>query len=304
MPYTLDFSDSTKTQIVVNDGTVNTSTSLKLIGKNYTAFGEALNENLLQLLENYADGTPPSNPTEGQLWYDTTENTLMLYESGRWYSIGAPAGDTRIEYRNRQDTALVFHKTIETIVDGAIVSIITDDTTAWTPHASEYLEDNVTALTTQYPVIQAGYQLNNTTNYKFRGTATSAEYADLAERYAADAEYEAGTVVRIGGDAEVTQTTFDVDADVFGVVSTAPGFEMNSSAGTDATHPYIALAGRVPCKVVGKIKKGQRLVSSDTKGHARAMLPNEVDYRCVIGRSLESKDTTTDGFIEVVVGVK
>jgi|TARA_B110000858_G_scaffold131272_1_gene149311 hypothetical protein len=304
MPYTLDFSDSTKTQIVVNDGTVNTSTSLKLIGKNYTAFGEALNENLLQLLENYADGTPPSNPTEGQLWYDTTENTLMLYESGRWYSIGAPAGDTRIEYRNRQDTALAFHKTIETIVDGAIVSIITDDTTAWTPHASEYLEDNVTALTTQYPVIQAGYQLNNTTNYKFRGTATSAEYADLAERYAADAEYAPGTVVRIGGDAEVTQTIFDVDADVFGVVSTAPGFEMNSSAGTDATHPYIALAGRVPCKVVGKIKKGQRLVSSDTKGHARAMLPNEVDYRCVIGRSLESKDTTTDGFIEVVVGVK
>ena len=159
-------------------------------------------------------------------------------------------------------------------------------------------------LTTQYPVIQAGYQLNNTTNSKFRGTATSAEYADLAERYAADAEYAPGTVVRIGGDAEVTQTIFDVDADVFGVVSTAPGFEMNSSAGTDATHPYIALAGRVPCKVVGKIKKGQRLVSSDTKGHARAMLPNEVDYRCVIGRSLESKDTTTDGFIEVVVGVK
>lgn len=305
MPYTLDFSDSTKTQIVVNDGTVNTSTSLKLIGKNYTAFGEALNEDLLHLLENFANGSAPSNPTEGQLWYDTANNTLMIYESGKWYSIGAPAGDTRIEYRNRQDTLLNYHKTIETVVDGQIVSIITDDTTAWTPHATEYLEDNVTALTTQYPVIQAGIQLNNTVNYKFRGIATSAEYADLAERYAADAEYDAGTIVRLGGDAEVTQTIFDLDNEVFGIVSTAPGFEMNSSAGTDTTHPFIALAGRVPCKVVGKIKKGQRLVSSDITGHARAASQLELDdYRRIIGRALESKDTDEAGTIEVVVGVK
>ena len=57
--------------------------------------------------------------------------------------------------------------------------------------------------------------------------ATSAEYADLAERYEADAEYEAGTVVKIGGDKEITQTTQETDADVFGIISASPGFEMN-----------------------------------------------------------------------------
>ena len=80
---------------------------------------------------------------------------------------------------------------------------------------------------------------------------------------------------------------------------------MNSSAGTDATHPFIALAGRVPCKVVGKIKKGQRLVSSDIAGHARNAFASELDdYRRIIGRALESKDTDEAGTIEVVVGVK
>ena len=70
----------------------------------------------------------------------------------------------------------------------------------------------------------------------------------LAERYAADAEYDTGTVVRIGGTHEITQTMQHADTDVFGIVSTVPGFEMNAGAGTDATHPFVALAGRVPVK--------------------------------------------------------
>ena len=116
---------------------------ISLIGKNYTRFGEILNENMLHLLENFASGTAPTNSSEGQLWYDTTNSKLMLYD-GQWFSIGASASTTRIEYRNRQDTLGVYHNTIETIVDNNIVSIITDDTTAWTPHATEYLEDGVT----------------------------------------------------------------------------------------------------------------------------------------------------------------
>ena len=135
------------------------------------------------------------------------------------------------------------------IVDAQIVTITVDDTTAWTPHNDEKLEDGVTNLSTQFPTIAAGVNMNNTTNYKFRGLATSAEYADLAERYAADAEYDKGTVVRIGGTHEITQTMQHADTDVFGIVSTAPGFEMNAGAGSDATHPFVALAGRVPCKV-------------------------------------------------------
>ena len=304
MPYTIDYSDPGKSPIVVNDGTADTSTSLTLIGKNYTRFGEILNENQLQLLENFANGTAPNNPTEGQLWYDNSTNRLMLYD-GQWYTIGAPAGTTRIEYRQRQDTLGVYHWTIETIVDDQIVTIHVDDTTAWTPAATEFLEDGVTALSTQFPVIQAGINMNTTTDYKFRGTATSAEYADLAERYAADKEYEPGTLVKIGGSHEITQTLQVADDEVFGVISTAPGFEMNSAAGTDVTHPYVALAGRVPCKVVGKIRKGQRLISSNTPGHAQVDTGAGVlDYRLVVGRALADKMDNGIGVVEIIVGAK
>jgi len=304
MPYTVDYSTSSKTAITVNDGTVDTSTSVNLIGKNYTNFGELLNENLLHLLENFANANAPTNPTEGQLWYDTTNSLLKLYDNGSWFQIGAPASTTRFEYRNRQDTANAYHKTVECIVDNNIVWIATDDTTVWTPKSTEYLEDGTTALTTQFPTIQAGIQMNSTANYKFRGTATAADYADLAERYEADAEYEAGTVVRLGGTHEITQTLQESDRDVFGVVSAKPGFEMNASAGTDATHPFVALAGRVPCKVIGKIAKGDRLISSNTPGTAIANSGDSPDYRPIIGRALESKDTEDAGTIEVVVGAK
>jgi hypothetical protein len=305
MPYTVNFADSGKTPIIVNDGTVDTSTSLVLIGKNYNRFGEVLNEDLLKLLENAANATPPSNPIEGQLWYDTANSYLMLFDNGRWYPIGFPAGTTRIEVRNRLDTLGIYHYTIENIVDNQIVTITVDDTIAWTPASSEFLEDGVTLLSTQYPVIQAGVNMNTAANYKFRGTATSAEYADLAERYAADDEYAPGTVVILGGEKEITSSKDEASIEVFGIVSTAPAFEMNSSAGTDATHPFIALAGRVPCKVIGKVAKGQRLVTSSVAGHARAAFAPELgDYRRIIGRALTSKETNGAGLIEVVVGAK
>ena len=95
-----------------------------------------------------------------------------------------------------------------------------------------------------------------------------------------------------------------VFGDVFGVVSAKPGFEMNASAGTDATHPFVALAGRVPCKVIGKVVKGDRLISSNTPGTAIANTGDSPDYRPIIGRALESKDTEDAGTIEVVVGAK
>ena len=303
MPYTVDYSQSSKTAIIVNDGTIDTSTSLGLIGKNYTRFGETLNENLLHLLENFANTSAPSNPSEGQLWYDTSNSLLKLYDNGVWTTISTSAGTTKVEFRNRKDTGGNYHKTIEHIVDGNIVTIMVDDTTAWTPHADEKLEDGVTALSTQFASIQSGVNMNSTTHYKFRGIATSAEYADLAERYEADAEYEAGTVVKIGGDKEITETTEEADDDVFGIVSASPGFEMNAGAGTDATHPFVALAGRVPCKVIGPVNKGDRLVSSTTPGHAQAEQKGDT-IRSIIGRSLESKDSDEAGTVEVVVGAR
>ena len=307
MPYTIDYSQSSKTAIVVNDGTIDTSTSIGLIGKNYTRFGEILNENMLHMLENFANTNAPSNPSEGQLWYDTANSQLKIYDNGIWSTILSGAGTTKIEFRNRKDTGGNYHKTIELIVDSNIVHITTDDTTAWTPHNDEKLEDGATALSTQFPTIAAGITMNNTTNYKFRGLATSAEYADLAERYEADAEYEAGTVVRLGGDKEITQTIHEGDLNVFGIVSDSPGFEMNAGAGDNATHPFVALAGRVPCKVVGQVAKGDRIISSITPGHGQAMRPGLDDRNAtfmVIGRALEDKDTVETGTIEVVVGAK
>ena len=303
MPYTIDYSQNNKTAIVVNDGTVDTSTSIGLIGKNFTRFGETLNENMLHLLENFANTFAPSNPTEGQLWYDTANSQLKVYDNGVWSILLSGAGTTKIEFRNRKDTGGNFHKTIEMIVDSNIVTITTDDTVAWTPHNDEKLEDGTTALSTQFPSIQSGVTMNNTTHYKFRGIATSAEYADLAERYEADAEYTAGTIVKIGGAKEITQTTTANDVAIFGVVSTAPGFEMNSAAGTDATHPYIALAGRVPCKVIGKITKGERIVSSATAGTGMAAV-DDYSWKFVLGRALEHKTTEEAGTIEIVVGSK
>ncbi len=147
--------------------------------------------------------------------------------------------------------------------------------------------------------------MNTTANFKFRGTATSAEYADLAERYHADTVYQPGTVVKIGGDNEITQTLTECDENVFGIISTAPGFEMNSAAGTDETHPFVALAGRVPCQVIGTVQKGDRIVSSSTPGYARtAHMTDILDYRIIIGRALADKTDDGEGLIEVVVGVK
>lgn len=140
----------------------------------------------------------------------------------------------------------------------------------------------------------------NVTGTYFIGTATQAQYADLAENYLADQEYEAGTVVKIGGDFEITQTTNHADVDVFGVISTEPAYLMNS----EAQGLPVALQGRVPVKVLGKIKKGERIVSSDEPGVAWALGSDEYDARAIIGRSLQDKEDGGLGIIEVVIGVK
>ena len=92
---------------------------------------------------------------------------------------------------------------------------------------------------------------------------------------------------------------------MFGIVSTSPGFEMNAAAGDNSTHPFVALAGRVPCKVTGRVSKGDRLVSSNVPGHAiRSNSGNDCRWTHVVGRALENKTTEDEGVIEVVVGAK
>ena len=126
--------------------------------------------------------------------------------------------------------------------------------------------------------------------------ATSAQYADLAENYAADAEYEAGTVLEFGGVAEVTLSETVMSTRVAGVVSTNPAYLMNNSL-TGIKAP-IALQGRVPCKVVGPVRKGDMMVSA---GNGAAQAATAPVIGSVIGKSLENFDGT-EGVIEVVVG--
>ena len=162
-------------------------------------------------------------------------------------------------------------------------------------------QTNLPAANNTYNLGSSSAAFANVFATLFNGTATAARYADLAERYASDVPYDPGTVVKLGGAAEVTCTTTAGDTDVFGVVSTNPAHLMNSDAGTDQSHPAIALVGRVPCKVTGKISKGQRLMSSEIPGTACAW-DQQFGTTAILGRALEDKNASGPGTIEIVVG--
>jgi len=134
-------------------------------------------------------------------------------------------------------------------------------------------------------------------------TATTALYADVAERFWADEILEPGTVVELGGVAEITRSVTELSDNVFGVISTRAAYLMNGGAGENDTHPPVAMTGRVPVKVVGTVRKGDRLVSAGA-GIARAALAGEVTAFNVIGRSLVDKPTPESGTIEAIVTIK
>jgi hypothetical protein len=147
--------------------------------------------------------------------------------------------------------------------------------------------------------------IGSSSNYFNRvfATATTALYADVAERFAADELLEPGTVVELGGVKEITRSTQDLSENVFGVISTRPAYTMNGGAGEDDTHPPVAMTGRVPVKCVGTVRKGDRLVSAGD-GFARAAQPGEATAFNVIGRSLENKHLEELGTIEAIVTIK
>ena len=134
-------------------------------------------------------------------------------------------------------------------------------------------------------------------------TSTSAQYADLAERYEADCETEVGDVVMLGGHAEVTKCNKELCDQVFGVVSESPAFLMNASAGNNDTHPMIALKGRVMVKIVGTGKAGDRVVSAGN-GEARVAEIEECTAFNTIGRLIKHKYNEETTLTECVIGVK
>ena len=139
----------------------------------------------------------------------------------------------------------------------------------------------------------------NVTASHFVGTATEALYADLAEKYVADAHYEPGTVMVIGGDKEVTASNSYMDPTVSGIVSTNPAFLMNK----DLTAEHVvdlALTGRVPCKVHGIINRGDMIVSGNIAGVGTSC--TDPKFGTVVGKALENYNSKEVGIIEVIAG--
>ena len=134
-------------------------------------------------------------------------------------------------------------------------------------------------------------------------TSTSAQYADLAERYETDIPVEVGEVVILGGHAEITKCQTELSDAVFGVISDSPAFLMNASAGNNDTHPMVALKGRVFVKMTGTGQAGDRVVSAGN-GEARVANLDECTAFNTLGRLLKAKYNEETTLTECVIGVK
>ena len=156
---------------------------------------------------------------------------------------------------------------------------------------AELKTNTLTANNSGAGVVAGTWTLNGTAKFE-------ATYADLAEYYEGDQEYDPGTVLVFGGDKEVTTTTAINDTRSAGVVSTDPAYTMNHAQ--TGIRVCIALAGRVPCKVVGRVKKGDMLTTAATPGYAvKALNPT---LGSIIGKALEDKDYGEAGVIQVAIG--
>ena len=465
MSYTITLTDGS-IFATIPDGTINTSSSMTLVGKNYAGYGQFINDDIIRLLENGSNTTAPGAPLVGQLWWDQTTDTMKAYNgttfkviSGATASASAPtsnvAGDLWYDSTNAQlnvysgtafilvgpaytagtgvtgaipatitDTDAVSHVVVELYVNDSIVGIISKDA-SFNPQVAipgfasnvrpgitlatsisgvnQYFQGTANNANTVGNISASGF-VQTTTNQTMTGTlgilndsglsvgadsdfrasitgsdvflrnqtqdgnltlqvndggvtttliqmygansmtaipnsvtvntaagataivngagnavgnigssssyfntvfaqATTALYADVAERFASDEIYEPGTVVELGGSAEITRVRHDASDTVFGVISTRPAFTMNGGAGDNDTHPPVAMTGRVPVKVTGIVNKGDRLISAGA-GMARAAQPGEATSFNVIGRALSSKTTDNVGTVEAIVTIK
>ena len=339
MAYTINLTNGTIFATIA-DGTINTASSQTLIGKNYAGYGQFLDTNFIHLLENASNTTAPSVPLTGQLWWNSGTGVLNVYNGTAWKCISgatsstsAPsgsisvAGDLWYDSVNAQlnvytgsswllvgpqsnagqgttgaiaatitDTSSTAHVVLELYTANTIVGMVSKDST-FTPGTSVPGGWGIQA-------ISPGITLStNVANSAFQGTSIKALYADVAERFSADQAYESGTVVELGGSAEITLSNSELSENVFGVISTQAAYLMNSAAGTDATHPPVAMTGRVPVRAIGQIRKGDRLVSAGN-GQARAARPGEATAFNVIGRALVGKTDAGAGTVEAIVTIK
>jgi hypothetical protein len=426
MSYTINLTDGALFATIA-DGTINTSSSMILVGKNYAGYGQFLDTNFIHLLENSSDTTAPGAPLTGQLWWDSGNGLMKVYTGTAWKTIssatssstaptGNVTGDLWYDTVNQQlnvwtgsawllvgpqfsagqgttgaiaatitDNVGTQHTVVELYVNDDIVGIVSKDAT-FTPavaisgfttvrpgitlatligsqaplfqgtatnaqtlnslSSSQFMRADANTATTGTLSVTSNSGLAVGSNSDFRvsvsgtdvtirnqtsggnlyfgvnvagnvtptmtmfgangaisGNQINANYADVAERFEADEVMLPGTVVELGGSAEITQVTAELSEKVFGVISTRAAYLMNSSAGSDATHPPVAMTGRVPVNVIGPVLKGERLVSAGN-GQARAAQPGEATAFNVIGRALRDKLDAGAGTVEAIVTIK
>lgn len=304
MAYTLQYSLGTLTVI---DTTLNNQTSLNLPGRNYAGYGAPVDQNQLSILENFASfpTTGPSNPIPGQTWFDTATKHFNVNISNtataNWATLITNGTIEDITFANVFITGNLRTNNITTggpTIPGSM-------TGAWALTAGSSFNTSNGSLITNFittggPTIP-GEMVGAWT--LGAGSTFNATYADLAERFEADMEYDQGTVVELGGPAEITAVREDLSETVFGVISTTAGYTMNAAAGSQKTHPAIAMTGRVPVKVRGVVRKGNRLVSAGD-GYARAAQSGEATPFNTVGRSLEDKLTDGEGKVLAAVSAK
>ena len=236
--------------------------------------------NDLKIAANGENGTAITVDATNQ---DVTITNDLRVDAGNLYIGGTAvtATATELNYVDGVTSA------IQTQLDAkGTLSNIVEDTT---PQLGGDLDGQAFNITTT----------GNISATEFQGVATSAQYADLAEKYLPDQVYAPGLVLIIGGDAEVTASSEYADPRIAGVVSTDPAFKMNSALENGV---YIALRGRVPCFVVGEIAKGDLLTSSHVPGIATRLNPGDFLPGCVIGKALENYNSNDIGTIEVLIG--
>ena len=500
MAYTVNKSNSSASPnaYTVQDGVVNTQTDLSFIGKGYAGYGESIAENFLHILENFSNTSAPTKPITGQLWWDSTNSKLKVYNGTSWLSSGGsapyqsaePSGISQGDMWIDSDTGqLYFHNGTQSILvgppaatgttngftydsildstdvtqnitklynDGNLIAIISEDT--FTPKtsisgfatikkgitlttaisdtkfqgtstdsdalggvtAANYLRSNANDTTSgtlgvvtdsgmtvgadndlSITVDSSGAIISNTisdtditfkvndggttttlmtldgsearigigttspsTKVEVSGTvtatafagpitgavtgnvagnvsssgantmgslvlsgnittqdiiaasdatydigsssagyntvyakATSAQYADLAEKYETDSNYDVGTVVIFGGEKEVTQSTISNDTRVAGVISEDPAYLMNDKSEGQA----VALVGKVKCKVHGIVSKGDLLTTCGTHPGCAQKAISPV-LGSVVGKAMENKEDAGESVILISVG--
>jgi len=226
--------------------------------------------------------------SDGDLTLDSTGGTVIVDDNLTVEGTSTLKGDVDIGNAIASDTLTVSAKVDSNFIPSGTSRNLGDSTDYW---ANVFTRSLTTGANTTTGTITGDWSLTS-------GSKLQSTYADLAEMYSADAEYEVGTVVVFGGEAEITLTNTKGDTRVAGVVSENPAFVMNQECPGIAT--CIALQGRVPCKVIGTVKKGDMLVTSAIPGYA--IVNNTPGVGSVIGKAVTTKDTDDKGIVEVVVG--